>query len=96
MPAMLYRPNQSGLAPGILVLMEAYGLNDQILSTSERLADAGYAVLAPDLYYRQADRVIPFEARDRAVDMLMRTIALGSAPEERTKDERVVGAKCNI
>lgn len=37
-------------APGIVVLMEAFGLTAHIKEICERLAGAGYAALAPDLY----------------------------------------------
>jgi len=37
-------------APGIVVLQEWWGLNDQIQRTADRLAAAGYRALVPDLY----------------------------------------------
>jgi len=37
-------------APGIIVLQEWWGLNDQIKSTADRFASAGFTALAPDLY----------------------------------------------
>jgi carboxymethylenebutenolidase len=36
--------------PGIIVLQEWWGLNDQIKSVADRFAAAGYNALAPDLY----------------------------------------------
>jgi carboxymethylenebutenolidase len=36
--------------PGVLVLHESFGLNDDIRRIAARFADAGYAALAPDLY----------------------------------------------
>ena len=36
--------------PGIIVLHELFGLNDDIRSITARFADNGYAALAPDLY----------------------------------------------
>lgn len=36
--------------PGIVVIQEWWGLNDQIKSVAERFAKAGYNALAPDLY----------------------------------------------
>ncbi len=38
-------------APGLIVLMEAFGLTGHIREICERLAAAGYAALAPDLYH---------------------------------------------
>ena len=36
--------------PGIVVLQEWWGLNDQIMGVADRFARAGYNALAPDLY----------------------------------------------
>lgn len=37
-------------APGIVVIQEWWGLNDQIRGVADRLAQAGYVALVPDLY----------------------------------------------
>ena len=37
-------------APGIVVIQEWWGLNDQIKAVADRLAAAGYLALVPDLY----------------------------------------------
>lgn len=37
-------------APGVVVIQEWWGLNDQIRGVAQRLADAGYTALVPDLY----------------------------------------------
>jgi carboxymethylenebutenolidase len=44
-------PNRK--APAVMVLMEAFGLNDNIKGVCDRLARAGYAALAPDFYHGQ-------------------------------------------
>src|SRR6202022_2495665 len=36
--------------PGIIVIQEWWGLNDQICGVADRFARAGYNALAPDLY----------------------------------------------
>ncbi|MBA2490565.1 MAG: dienelactone hydrolase family protein [Gammaproteobacteria bacterium] len=37
-------------APGVVVIQEWWGLNDQIKGVADRLASLGYRVLVPDLY----------------------------------------------
>jgi carboxymethylenebutenolidase len=37
-------------APGVVVIQEWWGLNDQIRGVADRLARAGYTALVPDLY----------------------------------------------
>jgi carboxymethylenebutenolidase len=42
----------SGSGPGMLVLMEIFGVGSYIVRATERLAELGYVALAPDLYRR--------------------------------------------
>jgi carboxymethylenebutenolidase len=46
----LFTPETSERCPGVLVLHESFGLNDDIRRIARRFADAGYVALAPDLY----------------------------------------------
>lgn len=43
-------PTRPGPFPAVIVIMEAFGLNDYIKGACDRLAKAGYAALAPDFY----------------------------------------------
>lgn len=43
-------PDGGGPHPGVVVIHEAYGLNDHIKNVTRRFADAGYAALAVDLF----------------------------------------------
>ena len=52
-------PDGKSRHPGVVVIHEAYGLNDNIKSITRRFADEGYAALAVDL----------FSGRNRAVCM---------------------------
>jgi carboxymethylenebutenolidase len=45
---------ESGEGPGIVVLMEIFGVGPYIRRATERLAELGYVALAPDLYRRVA------------------------------------------
>ena len=40
----------NGSAPGVVLIQEWWGLNDQICGVADRFARAGYNALAPDLY----------------------------------------------
>lgn len=42
---------ESGSGPGVIVLQEWWGLNDQIKGVADRLAGEGFVALAPDLYH---------------------------------------------
>lgn len=44
-------PSGKATFPAVIVIMEAFGLNDYIKSVCDRLAKAGYAALAPDFYH---------------------------------------------
>lgn len=46
----LAEPAQGAKAPGVVVIQEWWGLNDQIKGVADRLAKAGYRALVPDLY----------------------------------------------
>jgi carboxymethylenebutenolidase len=46
----LAEPAQAAGAPGMVVIQEWWGLNDQIKGVADTLAAAGYRALVPDLY----------------------------------------------
>jgi carboxymethylenebutenolidase len=46
----LAEPAQGAKAPGMVVIQEWWGLNDQIKRVADKLAAAGYRALVPDLY----------------------------------------------
>lgn len=49
----LAEPSRGVPAPGIVVIQEWWGLNDQIKGVADKLATAGYRALVPDLYRGQ-------------------------------------------
>lgn len=63
-PGYLTRPD--GDAPGVVLIQEWWGLNDHIKHVADRLAAAGFATLAPDLYRGQV-ALEPDEARKLAM-----------------------------
>jgi len=48
--AHLVEPADAKNAPGVVVIQEWWGLDDEIKNVANRLAQAGYRVLVPDLY----------------------------------------------
>jgi carboxymethylenebutenolidase len=59
--AYLSRPDEGERHPGVLFLMDAYGLRPRIDEMADRIAGHGYAVLAPNVFYRAGRRpVLPF------------------------------------
>jgi carboxymethylenebutenolidase len=49
-PGYIANPELGATAPGIVVIQEWWGLNDQIKKTGDRFAQAGFRALVPDLY----------------------------------------------
>ena len=47
------KPRSEDKAPGVVVIQEWWGLNDQIKGVANRLSDLGYRALVPDLYRGQ-------------------------------------------
>ena len=45
-----YLSEQNKNAPGIVVIQEWWGMNDQIKKVADMLSAAGYRALVPDLY----------------------------------------------
>jgi carboxymethylenebutenolidase len=46
--------------PGVLVIQEAWGVDDHIEDVAVRFAKAGYVALAPDLFAENGERPAPF------------------------------------
>jgi carboxymethylenebutenolidase len=64
--AYLVVPDTNGPHPGVLMFMDAFGLRPRIEEMAGRIAERGYAVLAPNILYRagRSPLVDPAELRD--------------------------------
>ncbi|MET3205483.1 UNVERIFIED_ORG: carboxymethylenebutenolidase [Arthrobacter sp. UYEF13] len=52
--ALVARPSTGeGLFPGVILYMDAFGLRPRIGEMAQRIADWGYVVLAPNVFYRE-------------------------------------------
>lgn len=49
----LARPDDAQQHPGVIVIQEWWGINDNIKDIARRFAQAGFVALAPDLYHGQ-------------------------------------------
>lgn len=57
-----FRPADGGPRPGVIVVMEAFGVNPNITGVARRFAQEGYAAAAPDLFHRSGRlRFAPYD-----------------------------------
>jgi len=71
-PAQRACPTGARGLPAVIVVQEAFGLNDHIKGVAKRLAAEGYVTLAPDLFYRGgAGRTAPYNELQKAIEMMM-------------------------
>jgi carboxymethylenebutenolidase len=66
------KPKEGGARPAIVVLMEAFGLNSHIKDVTERVAREGYVAIAPDLYHREPERLVPYSELQKALGIMNR------------------------
>ena len=73
MAAFLALP-PGGRGPGLLLMQEIFGVNKHIREVAQQYALAGFVVLAPDVFWRQAARVeLGYEGTDRERGMQLAT-----------------------
>jgi carboxymethylenebutenolidase len=66
------QPRGQGKFPAVIVVMEAFGLNDHIKDVTERVAAEGYVAIAPDLYYRESPNVVGYDQLQEAIALMQR------------------------
>src|SRR5262245_1406454 len=72
MDAYVAQPKQPGSYPAVVVIQEAFGVNDHMRTVTDRIAAEGYVAIAPDIYHRETERVIPFSDMAKALATLQR------------------------
>ncbi len=70
MASFLARPAGDGVFPAVIVVMEAFGLNDHIKSVATRIAAEGYVTLAPDMYYRENGATAGYDNLPEAIRLM--------------------------
>ncbi|WP_436790715.1 dienelactone hydrolase family protein [Yinghuangia sp. YIM S10712] len=90
--AVLHTPANSaadpGGVPGVIVYPDAAGVRETFAAMADRLAELGYAVLLPDIYYRTP--YAPFDSGNLFSDpeefARLRSLAAGLSPEMSGRD----------
>ena len=74
MPAHLWLP-EGGTGPAVLLLQEIFGISAYVERRAQDLADAGYVVLAPEIYWRLGVSHVEEgpDALEEALGLLQRT-----------------------
>jgi carboxymethylenebutenolidase len=103
MPAFVAEPTAPGRYPGVLVIMEIFGVNNHIQEVTRRIAGEGYVALAPDLFYRSAPGVIiPYADIPKGIEQMSKlrddkiVQDLGAAIDSLTGRQNVAGPKVGI
>src|SRR3954453_4883794 len=73
--AYLVKPDGDGPFPGVLMFMDAFGPRPRLAEMAERIAERGYAVLVPNLFYRNARP--PLVSAEELTDAEKRGAAFG-------------------
>ncbi|HEV8726135.1 MAG TPA: dienelactone hydrolase family protein [Candidatus Binatia bacterium] len=74
MEAYVAQPKDGGTYPGIVVIQEAFGVNNHIKKVTERIAGEGYVAIAPDIFHREAERIIPYSEMPKAIATMQRVV----------------------
>jgi carboxymethylenebutenolidase len=73
---VLVVPSGDAKAPGVVVLQEWWGINEQIQAVAQRWADAGFVAIVPDLYHGQLATTAEEAGR------MMKALDFGKAVQE--------------
>jgi carboxymethylenebutenolidase len=74
MEAYVAQPKDGGTYPGVVVIQEAFGVNSHIKKVTERIAAEGYLAIAPDIFHREAERIIPYSEMPKAIATMQRVV----------------------
>lgn len=102
MPAHLWLP-EGGTGPGVLLLQEIFGVSAYVERRAQDLADAGYVVLAPEIFWRLGVSRVEEgpDALDEALGLLQRTdwpaaVADGVRALDALRDHEAVTGRVGI
>jgi carboxymethylenebutenolidase len=70
-PIFVARPEGADRRPAVIVVQEAFGLNDNIRNLTKRFAEAGYHAVAPNFYYRQGGTAVGYDRLQEAIGLML-------------------------
>jgi len=74
METYVAQPKDGGTYPGVVVIQEAFGVNSHIKKVTERIAAEGYVAAAPDIFHREAERIISYSEMPKAIATMQRVV----------------------
>jgi carboxymethylenebutenolidase len=81
----IYEAAEQGVPKGaVVVVQEAFGVNDHIKDIAERFAAEGYRAVAPHLFHRQGDPVLGYDDIETAKQYIGQLTAEGIAEDMDT------------
>jgi carboxymethylenebutenolidase len=81
----IFEAAEQGVPKGaVVVIQEAFGVNDHIEDVARRFAAEGYRAVAPHLFHRSGDPVIPYEDFDRAKEHIGQLTEVGISEDLNT------------
>ena len=83
---------EAGRGPGVVVIQEWWGLNDQIRGVADRFAQEGFTALAPDLFH---GKMAPIGEPDEAGKLFMALSADEAAKDVRGAARYLAAHKAN-
>jgi carboxymethylenebutenolidase len=66
----IYATGSAEASRALIVLQEAFGVNDHIRNVSDRYSDDGFFVVAPHLFHRSGSPEIPYDDIDQAKSVM--------------------------
>ena len=73
MPAHVARPKgASGKLPAVIVVQEAFGLNENIKEIAGRIAAEGHQAVAPNFYHREGGKAVGYGELQEAIGLMGR------------------------
>ena len=72
MRVYIARPEGAGSRPGVIVIQEIFGVNDNIQGITRRLAEEGFVAAAPEIFHRFERKLVPYSEMQEAMALRQR------------------------